>query len=88
LKSLNVPPVSAAISIDFLPPEWTYAALPSRKTPTVPEITINKDNDPITWKNQVGFAWQLLNMFTKAKSAPMDSASDHAFQRSVFVAHP
>src|SRR6185312_5810909 len=70
-KRGEVATIAASIPLNLLLPEWRDVALPLRKAPPVPKITIDEDCKPLSREDDIRTTRQSNDMLPKSIAYPM-----------------
>lgn len=86
LKAAPLPNVSVPVQRDLVAPERLQLVAPDRKTPSVPEVTIDEDCHSKTWEHEVGATSFEAMVFQSSYAAPAKFTSQ--YQLDLRVAWP
>ena len=86
-KKTKVALVAGTIGTQLLPPEFGQLVLPRRQSPSVPEIPIHEDCNPIAWENDVGPTREATDVAMETEPFAPECFLYQPFQRTIFQLH-
>jgi hypothetical protein len=80
--------VTQAIAFDFLLPFLRKLVPPDWKAPSVPEISVNEDDNPSFAKDDIGTAWQIAGMRLETQAHCLQERNYGSFRTGILSPDP